>query len=395
MRALLALPLLLAPALLAAASTPVSPEAEPIDLALRRARAEATAADAEARKYQEAAKAARDEAGRLRARQAAAAEQIAAAEARISAAEAEAKIAGARLYAKRAELAARQAPAASLLAGLVMMAQRPPLLAIADSRSVEELVRVRLLLDSTLPEIRRRTSSLAAELHSGQRLQRQALTARDRLRSSRDELAQRKTEFAALEASVLELAQKSGNAALSSGDVALARTEDAERLAQQAGTSRSTARMAAEVASFGLPPHRPFAPDGARKLPALAYRLPAGARVIEGLGSIDSSGVRSRGIQLATRRGQPVLTPASGTIRFSGPFRQHDGIVLIDHGNGWMTLLLNVASEHPRGSKVEIGSVLGRALGPIGVELSHDGQQRSPALIAGSSGKLSNGAKAG
>jgi hypothetical protein len=261
------LSLLLAPALLSAASTPLTPETEPVDLALRRARAEAQAADAEARKYQEAAKAARDEAGRLQARQAAAAQQIAAAEARISAAETEAKIAGARLAAKRAELAAKQAPAASLLAGLAMMAERPPLLAVADSGSVEELVHVRLLLESTLPEIRRRTAALSAELQSGQQLQRQALAARDRLRASRDELARRKIEFAQLEASVLKLADKSGNAALSSGDLALARTEQAEQLERQAGSRQAVARIASEVASLGLPPPRPFAPDGRRQPP--------------------------------------------------------------------------------------------------------------------------------
>jgi septal ring factor EnvC (AmiA/AmiB activator) len=389
------LSLLLAPALLSAASTPLTPETEPVDLALRRARAEAQAADAEARKYQEAAKAARDEAGRLQARQAAAAQQIAAAEARISAAETEAKIAGARLAAKRAELAAKQAPAASLLAGLAMMAERPPLLAVADSGSVEELVHVRLLLESTLPEIRRRTAALSAELQSGQQLQRQALAARDRLRASRDELARRKIEFAQLEASVLKLADKSGNAALSSGDLALARTEQAEQLERQAGSRQAVARIASEVASLGLPPPRPFAPDGRRQPPPLAYMLPADAAVINGLGSVDSSGVRSRGIELATRRGATVLAPASGTIRFAGPFRQHDGIVIIEHGNGYITLLLNVAASQPRGSRVAIGSVIGRALGPIRVELSHDGRQLSPALIAGSSGKLSNGSKDG
>jgi septal ring factor EnvC (AmiA/AmiB activator) len=194
---------------------------------------------------------------------------------------------------------------------------------------------------------------------------------------------------------VLKLADKSGNAALSSGDLALARTEQAEQLERQAGSRQAVARIASEVASLGLPPPRPFAPDGRRQPPPLAYMLPADAAVINGLGSVDSSGVRSRGIELATRRGATVLAPASGTIRFAGPFRQHDGIVIIEHGNGYITLLLNVAASQPRGSRVAIGSVIGRALGPISVELSHDGRQLSPALIAGSSGKLSNGSKDG
>ncbi len=54
---------------------------------------------------------------------------------------------------------------ASLLAGLAMMARRPPLLALAGDRSgTDEFVRVRLLLDSSLPVIRRRTAALSAQL---------------------------------------------------------------------------------------------------------------------------------------------------------------------------------------------------------------------------------------
>ena len=391
LRSFLLLPLLALPALVA--SAPVQPAAEPIDLALRRARAEAAAADAQAKRHGEAADAARDEASRLRARQAAAAEAIAGAEARISAAEVEAAIVSARLAAKRAELRQRQAPASSLLAGLALMGQRPPLLAIADSGGIDELVRVRLLLDSTLPEIRRRTASLSTELQQGRKLQADVLAARDRLRVSRDELTRRKQEFAALETRVLALAQQSGNAALSSGDVALARSEEVERLERQAGRSASGARIAADVAALGLAPPRPFAAEGPRPPMSLAYRLPSSARVVEGLGSVDQSGVRSRGLVLGTARGSVVVVPASGTIRFSGPFRQHDAIVVIDHGGGWMSLILDVASPLERGARVEAGTPLGRALGPIGVELSHNGEPVSPAIIAGSSVPLSNGGK--
>jgi septal ring factor EnvC (AmiA/AmiB activator) len=100
-------------------------------------------------------------------------------------------------------------------------------------------------------------------------------------------------------------------------------------------------------------------------------------------------------LTLATGRGSTVTVPASGTVRFSGPFRSYDAVVIIDHGNGWMSLLLNVASPLKPGEKVEIGQSLGRALGRIGVELSRNGQHVSPALIAGSSQSLSKGPKAG
>ena len=41
---------------------------------------------------------------------------------------------------------------------------------------------------------------------------------------------------------------------------------------------------------------------------------------------------------------------------------------------GWTSLLLGVASDRPRGTKVRRGEFLGRALGPIGVELRRDGR---------------------
>jgi septal ring factor EnvC (AmiA/AmiB activator) len=387
--------LLLAAPLLLAASAPVQPTAEPLDAALKRARAEARAADARVRKLERAAEEARGEAARLHAEQAAAAEAIAAAEARISAADAERRIIAARLAARRQRLHEQQRPIASLLAGLAMMARRPPLLALTSDSSMEEFVRVRLLLDSSLPVIRRRTAALTAELAQGQRLERAALASRQALTRSRDELAGRRREFAELEARALRSAALSGSAALGAGDVALAVGEDVERLAEETRRNRSAAQIAAELAALGPAPPRPAAPEGRPPRPPLDYRLPADARVVQGLGEVGPSGVRSRGLTLATRRGAQVTVPAAGIVRFAGPFRDYDGIAIIDHGGGWMSLIVNVASPLRPGTRVAAGDRLGRALGPLGVELSHNGRHASPALIAGSSQSLSNSAKGG
>jgi septal ring factor EnvC (AmiA/AmiB activator) len=127
----------------------------------------------------------------------------------------------------------------------------------------------------------------------------------------------------------------------------------------------------------------------------LRYVLPADAPVLEGLGSVSANGVRSRGVVLATRRGSPLAVPASGTILFSGPFRDYDGVIIIDHGQGWKSVLVNAGSPLPRGSTVRVGEKLGTALGPVEVQLQHEGRAVSPALIAGSSALLSNAPKGG
>jgi murein DD-endopeptidase MepM/ murein hydrolase activator NlpD len=82
-------------------------------------------------------------------------------------------------------------------------------------------------------------------------------------------------------------------------------------------------------------------------------------------------------------------------VRYSGPYRNYDGILIIDHGGGWMSLIVNVSSELKPGDKVQLGTPLGRTLGQIEVQLSHNGLRFSPAIIAGSSQTLSKGVKAG
>jgi septal ring factor EnvC (AmiA/AmiB activator) len=384
----LAFALLLCPLL--AASALAQGGGEPLDVALKQAETEQAAAEAQAARLEQAATRARNEADRLHAQQAAAALEIQAAEARISAANARLRLSSAYVAAHRQRLAAEQRPISSLLAGLATMAERPPLLVLADRGGTDELVKVRLLLDSTLPVIRARTSRLSAQLADGQRLQQSALDARAELGRSRSNLVTRRNQFAALEKKALQQALSTGGEALGAGDAALSAAENVERLrGQQAGT-QSIRRVAGQLAQDEASPLSPFAAEGGSPRLPFAYQLPAVAPVTEGLASVNDSGVRSRGLTLATYRGAAVVAPANGVIRYSGPFRDYDGVVIIDHGAGWMSLIVNVGSTLRTGQKVGRGDGLGRALGPLQVELSQNGRRISPAIIAGSSQNLSN-----
>jgi septal ring factor EnvC (AmiA/AmiB activator) len=367
----------------------------PLDSALQKARADQAAAEAETARLERAASEARGEAERLHAEQAAAAQAIEAAEARITSADARYQLASASVAAHRHRLAEEQRPVSSLLAGLATMARRPPILALADGASTDELVKLRILIDSTLPVIRKRTAGLAAELAKGRRLEQAALAARGETIRSRRNLQDRQTQFAALERKSIQRALAAGGKALSAGDVAIAAGEDIERLKNEESDSRSARVLAARLSADAPAPARPFAPDQPRQRAAIRYRLPVQAPVTEGLAAINDSGVRSRGITFATSRGTPVAAPADGVVRFAGPFRGYDGILIIDHGGGWMSLIVNVSSTLKSGDKVHIGAPIGRALGQVEVELSQNGRRFSPALIAGSSQSLSKAPKGG
>jgi septal ring factor EnvC (AmiA/AmiB activator) len=388
-------PVLIALPLLAAASVPVQPAGVPLNSELQQARAQQSAAEAEAAKLERVAAKAQGEAERLRAQQAVAAQNIEAAEARITSADAQLRLASAYVAAHRQRLAEEQQPVASLLAGLAVMAQRPPLLAIASQGSTDDLVKVRILLNSTIPVIRRRTTMLSAQLNEGQRLQQAAASARAELVQSRQDLVGRRQQFASLEQRAVQMAAASGGQALSAGDVALAAGESVEQLQSAQANSRSIRAVAAQLASSEPAPPRPLGPEGSSPRAPFAYDLPAAAPVTEGLAAVNGSGVRSRGLTLETSRGAAVTAPATGLVRFSGPFRDYDGILIIDHGGGWMSLIVNVSTELKPGDRVQLGQLVGRALGPLELELSQNGRRISPALIAGSSQSLSKGAKGG
>jgi len=380
---------------LLAASAVAQEGGPPLDAALKAALAEQSTADSETARLEQDAAKARTAADRLHAEQAAAAQGIEAAEARIGAANARLQLTSAYLALHRRQLAAKQQPVSSLLAGLATMGRRPPLLVLADRGGADELVKVRLLLDATLPVIRARTSRLSAEVQWGERLRQSALAARAELARSRDNLAFRQRTYAALERKAVQQALASEGQALGAGDVALVAGEDVERLRGEQANNRSIRNVAAQLAGEDAAPLSPFAPEGSGPRPPFAYQLPAASPVTDGLASVSPSGVRSRGLTFATYRGMPVTVPADGVVKFAGPFRDYDGVLIVDHGGGWLSLIVNVASELQAGDRVRLGDPAGRALGPLQVELSHNGRQISPALIAGSSVSLSKGTKGG
>ncbi|MEO6432379.1 MAG: peptidoglycan DD-metalloendopeptidase family protein [Sphingomicrobium sp.] len=375
---LLALPLAGA----AAALDPLSD-----DLAV--AQAEQASAETRLGKLEAAAAEAGSTAQKLARDRAAASAAIDAAEARITAAEIILRARSQRLAAYRRSMVEVQRPVSSLLAGLAMMGERPPILALADRGGVEQLVRTRILLDSTLPYVRARSAALQARVREGEQLEGEAARARAALIADRALLSERQKGFIALEDKATRAAVTAGGLALTAGDRVLAGRDALDAAAgQRSATAR---RMAAELLAEDPVPMRQGGNLQPLAVTPFAFTLPADAPVVRGLAEIDRGGVRSRGITLGTARGAALIVPADGVVRFAGPFEEFDGIAIIEHGGGWISLIVNLATTITPGQRVVRGEVLGRALGPIDVELSRNGRHVSPAIIAGSSNALFKG----
>ena len=393
MRRTTALLLLGLPVLLTAAVAPVAPVAESADAALARARIEADKAATRLAELEAKAARAGNDAERLRAEQVAAAAAIEEAEARIGEHDAQLRLARAQVALAERQLAIKRAPLAALLAGLATMGRQPPILALADQGSVEEMIRVKALLDATMPVIERRSALLQTDLAERRRAVAEVDKVRSDLTASRTELDKRRQRFAELEATASERATRLAGEAFGAGDRVLA-SDEALALAKNEAAAQASARaVAGRLAALEFASPRPTRGDSALPRQDFAYSLPVEAPLLEGLGSVSPAGISSRGLKFATVRGAAVIAPADGEIMFAAPFRGQDGIIIIDHPGGWTSLLLGVSSEKPKGSKVRRGEFIGRSLGPLGVELRHHGVPQSPALIAASSVPLSNGGK--
>ena len=381
-----------APALLVLATAGSAQLGPDPDAALAQARTQAAAAAKRATALEQAASRAQGQAATLHAQRLAAAAQVEAAEARIAAADRALMLANAEVARSTERLARRRAPAAALLAGVITMARQPPLLAIADGGSLEELVRIRALLDTTMPVIRQRSAALAAEFHRSEQVAALAAAARDELAADKRSLAERQQMFADLERRADQRGASLAGEEFGAQDRVLADSEQLADLGSAAAAANAARANARQIAAVGLAAPRPFGP-ATKPGPAGAppYSLPINAPLIEGLGSVDPSGVEARGIVLAAPRGAALIVPADGTILFAGAYRDHDGVVIIDHGGGWTSLLLGVSTTLPKGATVLRGGSLGRSLGDVAVELRHGGVPVSAALIAGSSVPLSNG----
>lgn len=359
MRALLALPLALL--IGAAPAQPLAPDDPAVRMA--QARARSAAATIRADRLDRAAAAQTDAARQAQMTEAALAARVDAAQADIAAAEARGTLVADLVAAQRARLAQEQTPIARLLAALQALASRPPVVAIAQPGTVDDLVHVRAVLGSTIPAIRTQTAEARAELDRSRALQRSASQAAAALRDGRSRLEESRLALVKLEAAHRLDALTTGTSALYQSDRALALGERARDIVGSIATARDAADVEASLATLPGPLPRPgAAPTPTPAVIPRAYRLPVSGRVVVGFGEIADSGVRSRGLTLATAPLAPVIAPAPGRIAYAGRFRGYGLVVVIDHGAGWTSALTGLGDvDVKRGDRVAAGDAIGRA----------------------------------
>jgi septal ring factor EnvC (AmiA/AmiB activator) len=303
------------------------------------------------------------ELARLRADGLRAAEAVQAREATLSTLEAQLQSLVDDETQKRAMIARDRDREAELLAALARLALYPPEALALGPLEPEDAVRTAILLGETAPRLQSEAQSLSLQLGELRRLRQEIERKRqagdlerqglEKDRQRLDGLIQRK---AALRDRAFQGAeqgkQRMTKLGAEAGDLhdliqrleAERRTReengkhDADRPAQSAAIPRpdDTARAAPPPSGIDAGRPRTIRPfDMARG--AMVY--PARGTLALRYGEADEFGASTKGLTLVTRPGAIVVAPYDGRVEFAGPFKGYGQILIIQHGDGYHSLL--------------------------------------------------------
>lgn len=158
---------------------------------------------------------------------------------------------------------------------------------------------------------------------------------------------------------------------------AQAQAREAEIAAQNAARALENATRAAAEAK-PMVSDKPIASVHGKMV------FPAKGNVVERFGQPNEVGVINKGISIATRKGAQIIATHDGQVAFAGPFRGYGLLLIIDHGEGYHTLLAGMARIDANvGQKLTAGEPVGimgedEAKPALYIELRRQGQPVNP-----------------
>ncbi len=273
----------------------------------------------------------------------------------------------ARVERTQGDLEARSRALEGTLVALQRLAMRPQWAMLAQPEDPNQTVRGGLVMRVALPQIRERAERLRLDLVELARLRADAADRRVDLAEANDRLRAERKQLAVLAEQKASLAAQSRQAS----DEATARIQrlvdeardladllqmlDGERRARVADEERKRAeaealqrqtRQREERLAAVRPRQRP---DVAAQpmVPISEARgtlvPPASGQILVHYGESTAFGATAKGITYSTWPGAQVVAPYDGRVAFAGPFRHFGLILIIEHGEGYHSLLAGLA----------------------------------------------------
>jgi len=274
---------------------------------------------------------------------------------------------------KKMALEGRQRELLELLSALERLSRRPAALALLKPDEALTTARSAALMGTIVPDINNRASLLRRELEGLSKIQSDLSIERYQLKNTLEDLTDHQLKIGSLLKRRQTDARKASNEARK-----IAR--ELRKFAQEAATLKELIeKLAQQAANRARTPVKPdrlggkgpaFRPNGrpiAEVKGSLPY--PVIGRVVHRFGEKESVG-EARGIRIATRPGAQVVAPYDGKIVFAGPFRDYGQLLIIEHGNGYHSLMAGFGELYSAvGQWVLTGEPVGAMKAIAGTEL--------------------------
>lgn len=273
----------------------------------------------------------------------------------------------------------RRAQRMRVLAALQSLAFKPTEALIAQPLPPQDTLRSALLLREAVPRLEYSTEGLRKDLNKiaslttairAQYAQIKTMTRRlDEKRRDMNVLIKKKSQLQTAFASESSRAKaKAENLAKQAGDLK-------ELLAKLEAESK---RRAAET------PKRSGTPTGAFMAAKGRIPYPVKGVVVKKFGDPTEAGVTAKGITIRTRANAQVISPYDGTVLFAGAFRGYGRLVIIEHGDGYHTLLAGIGRlDTSVGQSLlagePVGIMVAQSQPTLYIELRKNGQPINPA----------------
>jgi septal ring factor EnvC (AmiA/AmiB activator) len=328
-----------------------------------------------------------------------------------------------------ADLEKRRAELADVVAALLRRARVPPEALLALPLSPRETVQGAILLNAARPEIERQAEKLSADLARLDATRRRMAEEKERRETALASLAVEEARLDRLvrrkaavqqraEGEAERISRRMQELTASARDLReLIERLEAERRRREEEQERVLASVRplpkpepparsaappAHVPSVATPPAIVALPPPAELVRPFAeaqgsMATPVAGRLKRRFGEPDEQSQPAKGLMYETRAGAPVVAPYDGRILFAGPFRGYGLILIIEHGEGYHSLLSGLGRiDGGVGQWVLAGEPVG-AMGAIPegnprlyLELRRQGHPINPQpWLAAGSGKVS------
>ncbi len=207
----------------------------------------------------------------------------------------------------------------------------------------QDAVRSALVLRALVPGLRARADRLRKEVTAYNALRRTGAQQRRDIADRADGLRRTRLELAALLGRQKRLL----------ADTRAEKTAVRQRLARLAGEAGTLQDLIAKLnrERGGAAPPQPARaaaltrPDRLRRFGRARGRVvaPVSGRIVARFAERDRFGLTVNGLRFAARAGAQAVAPYDGQIVFAGPFRSYGPILILEHSDGYHTLLSGLA----------------------------------------------------